>query len=168
MVVGVVVRLPNYLEGVLRSQCRVDGDDATSVLVNMISPSRFRRQLRAVMIDGAALGGFNLIDVDLLSQGIGLPVVTVTREPPDLEAMEGALRKHFPDWERRVEVLRRKQLFAVDTGHRPIFVSVAGMSRAEAEELIGKSMVRGAIPEGLRMAHIIASGLARGESKGKA
>jgi hypothetical protein len=168
IVVGVVVRLPNYLEGVLRAECKVDGEDANQVLEGMIQPSRFRPQLKAVMIDGVALGGFNVVDIDALSERIGLPVLTVTRDPPDLRAMEVALRKHFPDWERRLEVLRRKGLFAVDTGHRPILVSAAGMGREEAADLIMKSMVRGAIPEGLRMAHIIASGLARGESRGKA
>jgi hypothetical protein len=42
------------------------------------------------------------------------------------------------------------------------------MELAEAEEIIKRSMVRGAVPEPLRLAHIIASGLARGESKGRA
>jgi hypothetical protein len=114
------------------------------------------------------LGGFNLVDIDLLSASTGLPVITVTRDLPDLERMETALRRHFPDWERRLEVLRRKALWKVDTGHKPIFVSVAGMDLESAEELIEKSRVRGAIPEPLRMAHIIASGMSRGESRGKA
>jgi hypothetical protein len=42
------------------------------------------------------------------------------------------------------------------------------MDQESAEVLIEKSRVRGAIPEPLRMAHIIASGMTRGESKGKA
>lgn len=168
MVVGVVVRLPNYLEGVLSSRCQVDGEDANQVLERMISTSRFKRQLKAILLDGVALGGFNLVDIDLLCASTGLPVITVTRDLPDLDRMEAALRGHFPDWERRLEVLRRKALWKVDTGHKPIFVSVAGMDQESAEELIEKSRVRGAIPEPLRMAHIIASGMTRGESKGKA
>jgi len=168
MVIGVVVRLPNYLEGVLRSDCAVDGDDANDVLGEMVLGSRFKRQLKAVMVDGVALGGFNVIDIDSLHRTIKIPVVTVTRDAPDLERMESALRKHFPDWESRLEVLRRKPLHQVDTGHKPLLVSLAGMGLAEAQEIIKRSMVRGAVPEPLRLAHIIASGLARGESKGRA
>jgi endonuclease V-like protein UPF0215 family len=168
MVVGVVMRLPNYLEGVLRSECSVDGEDANQVLERMVAASRFKRQLKAVLIDGVALGGFNLVDIDSLHRAIDVPVITVTRDPPDLGRMESALRKHFPDWERRREVLTRKELLQVDTGHNPIYVSLAGIGYSEAEEIIKKSMVRGAVPEGLRVAHIIASGLAKGESKGKA
>lgn len=168
MVVGVVMRLPNYLEGVLRSECEVDGDDANQVLERMVQGSRFKRQLKAIMVDGVALGGFNIVDIDALSETVGLPVMTVTRDPPDLSKMRSALRKHFPDWERRYEVLRRRELLEVATGHKPILVSLAGMGYAEAEEIIRKSLVRGAVPEPLRVAHIIASGLAKGESKGKA
>lgn len=168
MVVGVVMRLPNYLEGVLRSECQVDGDDANLVLERMIAGSRFKRQIKAVLIDGVALGGFNVVDIDALYSAVGIPVVTVTRDPPNLEEIQAALRKHFPDWGRRLELLRRKPLHEVDTGHKPILVSVAGMGLREAEELLRKSMVRGAVPEPLRVAHIIASGLARGESKGSA
>lgn len=168
MVVGVVVRLPNYLEGVLRSECQVDGDDANRAIEGMVGRSLFRRQLKAMLIDGVALGGFNLVDIDALFAATGIPVITVTRDPPDLAKMEAALRRHFPDWESRLELLRRNRLMEVDTGHRPIQVSVAGMAPGEAAELIQKSMVRGAIPEPLRMAHVIASGLARGESKGRA
>jgi uncharacterized protein len=168
MVVGAVMRLPNYLEGVLRSECAVDGDDANRVLEAMVQGSRFKRQLKAVMIDGVALGGFNVVDIDALHQATGVPVITVTRDPPDLARMGSALRKHFPDWERRQEVLRRKELLEVDTGHKPIYVSLAGMGYPEAVEMIKKGMVRGAVPEPLRVAHIIASGLAKGESRGRA
>ncbi|MDD1747260.1 MAG: DUF99 family protein [Methanomassiliicoccales archaeon] len=168
MVVGVVMRLPNYLEGVLRSECAVDGDDANRALEGMVQRSRFKRQLKAVMIDGVALGGFNVVDIDALHQATGVPVITVTRDPPDLARMGSALRKHFPDWERRLEVLSRKELLEVDTGHKPIYVSLAGVGYPEAVEMIKKGMVRGAVPEPLRVAHIIASGLAKGESRGRA
>jgi endonuclease V-like protein UPF0215 family len=168
MVVGVVMRLPNYLEGVLRSECEVDGDDANKVLERMVRGSRFQRQLKAVMLDGVALGGFNLVDIDALHDSIDVPIITVTRDPPDLVKMEAALRKHFPDWEMRYELLTRKRLMKVDTGHKPILVSLSGIGLDEAEEMIRKSMVRGAVPEPLRVAHIIASGLAKGESRGRA
>lgn len=168
MVVGVVMRLPNYLEGVLRSEVTVDGDDANAVLEGMVNGSRFKRQLKVMLIDGVALGGFNVVDIDALFQAVGVPVITVTRDPPDLEEMEAALRKHFPDWGRRLEVLARKELREVDTGHKPVLISVAGMGFADAVEIIRRCLVRGAVPEPLRVAHIIASGLAKGESRGRA
>jgi hypothetical protein len=168
LVVGAVLRLPNYLEGVMRTECQVDGADADEALEGMLLRSRFREQLKLVLIDGAALGGFNVVDIDRLHASTGIPMATVTRDPPDLEKIGSALRKHFPDWERRLEVISRKRLRQVRTEHKPLLVSSIGMEDHEADMLISRSIVRGAVPEPLRMAHIIASAMARGESRGRA
>ena len=66
-IVGVVVRLPGYVEGVMISQVAVDGDDADQAITDMLLGSRYREQIRMVMIDGTALGGFNVVDIDRLS-----------------------------------------------------------------------------------------------------
>ena len=42
------------------------------------------------------------------------------------------------------------------------------MDLEEAKEIIKLSTIRGVIPEPIRMAHLIASGITRGESYGKA
>jgi hypothetical protein len=54
------------------------------------------------------------------------------------------------------------------TEHNPVFISFAGSTEEEAKELVRKTTVRGVIPEPIRMAHIIASGIVKGESRGKA
>ena len=168
LVVGVVMRVPNYVEGVLSAKCAVDGGDATEVLTGMVNRSRFKEQLRLVMIDGVAIGGFNVVDIDELHESTGIPIVTVTRDPPDLAKIGKALMKHFPDHERRFEIIARKPLQPVATGHKPLLVSMAGIEMQEAAEIIQKSIVRGVLPERVRVAHIIASGMTFGESRGKA
>jgi endonuclease V-like protein UPF0215 family len=168
LVVGVAMRIPDYIEGVMRTECQVDGEDANQALAAMISGSRFMEQIKLVMIDGVALGGFNIVDIDALSKELGIPVATVTRDPPDLVKMESALRKYFSDWERRLEIVRRRRLVEVETGHKPLLMAVAGMNEKIAAELIKKSIVRGAVPEPIRVAHLIASAVVRGESRGPA
>ena len=168
MVRGAIVRAPSYLEGVLRFEVSVDGDDSTVNIRKALETSRFCEQLRAVLIDGIALAGFNIIDIEELSSSLGLPVITVTREKPDMRSIEAALRKYFADAEKRMKRLSRLSVMELKTAHNPIFVSYAGIGREEVREIIGATTVRGVIPEPIRMAHIIASGLSRGESKGKA
>lgn len=168
LVVGAVLRLPNYLEGVMRTECQVDGRDADEVLEGMLLRSRFKEQLKLVLMDGAALGGFNVVDIDRLHASTGIPMATVTRDPPDLERIRGALRKHFPDWQTRFEVLTRRELREVRTEHKPLLVCSVGLEERDVDEIISKSIVRGAVPEPLRVAHIIASAMSRGESRGKA
>ena len=167
LVVGTVMRVPNYLEGVMRTEVTVDGDDSTDKLLEMISGSRFKDQMKAIMIDGIALAGFNVIDIGRLNKELGIPVLTITRDEPDFDKMKAALRKYFVDWEARFSLVTRHELRKVETEHKPLYVCGVGADRAELEELIRLSTVRGVVPEPIRMAHLIAAGMVRGESYGR-
>lgn len=165
-IVGVVVRLPGYVEGVMISEVTIDGDDADQVLIDLISRSRYQEQIKLVMIDGTSFGGFNVVDIDSLSKETGIPFCTVTRDRPDIDSMRAALKKHFPDWQRRSDVVERHELIEVRTKHGSIFASMAGASTEVMEELLRGSTVQAAIPEPIRLAHLIAAALVKGESKG--
>lgn len=167
-VVGVVVRSPNYVEGVLTARVHVDGTDATEVLATAVNRSRYRKGLALILLDGAALGGFNVVDIDVLHESTGVAVATVTRKRPDLEAMARVLRRKFKDWERRLEIIRRKELVRVETPHKPLYATMAGLPPGELREAIHRCTVRGALPEPVRIAHLIATAIVKGESKGNA
>jgi len=167
-VIGVVMRGGEYLECVLRNQVTIDGTDATIICKQMIQNSRHRRQLKAVMIDGACLGGFNVVDIDELSESTQLPVITVTRDKPDRKKIKHALQKNFKDWKKRWILLQKGPLHMVPTQHNPMYIKCTGVSLEDAKEIINISTIRGVIPEPIRVAHLIASGITRGESYGKA
>lgn len=168
MVVGVVMRGGEYLEAVLRSQVAIDGMDATEVIIKMVSFSRYREQLRAILIDGIALGGFNIVNIQKVYDAVTIPVITVTRDKPDLPAIEHALRKHFPDWEQRLALHQEGTLYEFKTAFNPLYAKFVGCSPEDAQEIISRATIRGVLPEPLRVAHLIASGIVRGESYGKA
>jgi hypothetical protein len=168
VVVGVVVRGRSYVEGVMKRTIRIDGDEATEVLKSMVLEGRFSDQIRVVMIDGIALGGFNVVDMDELSSSIGRPVISVTRDTPDEGRVRGALAKHFGDWERRVEIIERHPLVEVETDYKPVHIKFSGIGEEEAKRIVRGSIVRGCIPEPVRLAHVIASAFVLGESKGSA
>jgi hypothetical protein len=167
-VVGVVVRAPNYIEGVMRTDVQVDGTDATDRLVEMLKRSRYSQGLALVMIDGAALGGFNVVDIQRVHEALGVPVATVTKKKPDLEAMVSVLRRRFPDAAQREALITRAGHLEVRTQHRPLHVNAVGIAPDELKGLIALTTVRGALPEPLRVAHLIATALRRGESHGRA
>ncbi len=66
LVVGAVYRGGHTFEGLLSTTVRRDGANATTKLIRMIRPSKFYRQLDAILLDGIALGGFNVVDLDRL------------------------------------------------------------------------------------------------------
>ena len=167
-VIGVVMRGGSYIECVLRDQVSIDGDDATFVCKNMIKNTRHRKQLKAMLLDGIALGGFNVVDIEDIYSSTGLPIITVTRDKPDFNKIEDALKKNFKDWKQRLTLIKNGMLYEVKTSHNPIFVKCAGVSIEGAKEIIKLSTIRGVVPEPIRVAHLIASGIIRGESYGKA
>lgn len=165
-VVGVVMRGNHYIEGVLHTDIAVDGIDATDRLASLISSSKHAGQLRAVMVDGGALGGFNVVDGERLYKTTGIPVMTVTANKPNSEALIAALKQHFDDWEGRWNILQGGELYRIPLRY-PLWVKPFGLSLDEATDIIKCSLIRGALPEPLRVAHLIATGVKTGESYGR-
>jgi endonuclease V-like protein UPF0215 family len=167
-IVGVLIRMPNYVEAVMKSEIDVDGWNSTEEIGRMVQESRYRENISAVLIDGIALGGFNVVDIKKLNGFIGIPVASITRKRPDLDSMAAALKKKFADWEKRYELITENEMRKVETEHNPLYVQHAGMDFEGLGTLIRKSTVRGALPEPIRVAHLIVTALKRGESYGRA
>ena len=64
--------------------------------------------------------------------------------------------------------MKNGRLYKIKTSYNPIFVKCVGLSIEETKEIIKISTIRGVVPEPIRVAHLIASGITRGESYGKA
>ena len=164
-VAAIVVSLPSYVEAVRRSWVAVDGRDATERLERLARAVGPLDGVRAVLLDGAVVGGFNVIDLDRLHRTLGVPVVALTRGPPDFPRIHAALRRWFGrDAERRWRLLRAHRLFTVPTGDRPMVAAAVGCRPADAIALVHRATVRGHWPEPLRLAHLIASAEARAPS----
>src|SRR2546430_10678345 len=136
-IVGVVGQAPSYIEGVLTTVAEVDGQDGTDRIAAMVAGSRHRAGLALIMLDGTAVGGFNVIDMDALHAKVGRPVATVTRRKPDLAAIERALRRRFDDWEDRFRIMRRHQVEGVRVRQGTLWVSYVGTDRAEVDRKSG-------------------------------
>jgi uncharacterized protein len=162
-VVGVVYRGGYWFEGIMRTKITIDGLDATEKIAAMIKGSPFYEELRVVILDGVTFAGFNVVDISELSRRVELPVISVVREKPDLKEIKSAL-KHLPEFEVRWQAMKNAgKLFMVETrkGENPVYIHIAGILWEDAEKVMRATSTRSLIPEALRVAHIIASGLTR-------
>ena len=141
---------------------RRDGANATRVLADMVNRSRFRAQLQVIMLQGIALAGFNVVDVHGLHEATGLPVLVVSRRRPALDAIRRALLAHVPGGARKWRLIERAGPMEPIKG---VYVQRAGLDPSEAQALLERFAVHSAVPEPLRTAHLIAGGIARGESR---
>jgi endonuclease V-like protein UPF0215 family len=170
MIVGTVFRGGDWMDGVLRSDITKDGLDATDVICRMITRSKHYGQIRAVMLDGITYAGFNVVDIQKLYRQTGIPVIVVMRSKPDFEKIKSAL-KYFPDGEERwaiIEMAGRINKIAGRNEKSSIYVQNAGISLESVNKIIRLTSIRSNIPEPLRVAHLIATGIILGESRGKA
>ena len=167
LVVGSIVRAPNYLEGIISTEVEVDGADATHKIVEMINESRFSEQGRVIFTDGAALGGFNLVDLKEVYEKTDIPIISISRDEPDFESIKTALKGHFEDWQEKYEAITRGEILEIETEYKPIYVQSEGVDIDNLKHFLRLFTERGRLPEPIRISHIVASGIVRGESRGK-
>jgi len=148
-------------DGVLSGKVRRDGANATRVIVEIVRRSRFYPQLHAVLLQGIAFAGFNVVDLGALHHALGLPVTVVTRRRPDLAAVRRALLGHVRGGARKWRLIENAGPMEALAG---LYVQRAGIDRAAAESLLQRLAVHSAMPEPLRLAHMIAGGVTTGES----
>lgn len=159
IVVGVVFRGGCSIDGVMHTHVEIDGFDATERLTSMINSSPHCKQLRLIMLNGITFAGFNVVDIKKLSTGTQLPVIAITLEKPDLEAVHKAL-SHLPNAaERWNTVLSAGEIHETRCLRKKLYLELAGISLDDAKEIIDLTSTNSSFPEPLRVAHLIASGV---------
>lgn len=160
-----VVCARTRVDGLLVSKIRRDGANATRVMIEMIEGSQFRDHVRAVLLQGIAVGGFNVVDVHALHEALGIPVVAIARRLPDYGAMKAALFARVPGAARKWRLIERAG--ALDPV-RGVYVQRVGISLDHARELLVATTLHGNLPEPLRVAHLVAGAIVDGRSRGGA
>lgn len=168
-VIGVIYRGGNFLDGILRTDVEVDGLNATDKLIKLINSTRHKQQLKVLMLDGITLGGFNLVDIKELNEKTHLPVIVINRKRPNLKDVRKAL-KNFKDYKKRWKIVMRAGKIKVCSlkNEKKVYYQAIGLTDEEAEEIIQLSCTHSQIPEALRVAHLIATAIVKGESGGRA
>ena len=169
-IIGAVFRGGEWLDGVLRSEITRDGMDATDVIIEMVASTKHYNQIRIIMLDGVTYGGFNPVDIVRIYEETELPVIVIMRACPDFEKIKTAL-ENLPEPQERLKIIRRAgRIMRVVTRDpsNPIYIQCAGIDREDARRIVQLSSTRSNVPEPLRVAHLIATGVVCGESRGKA
>jgi len=160
-VVGVVFRGGYWLDGVIHTKVEVDGFDASDKIVSMIVNSPHYKQLRVVMLNGVTLAGFNVVDIRKLNVETKLPVIAVTREKPNFAEIREALKNLPKSEERWKAVISAGEILEVPTRNKSekVYIQISGIFEEDAKKILWLTSTRSNVPEALRVAHLIASGI---------
>ncbi|MGZ7067369.1 MAG: endonuclease dU [Methanobacterium sp.] len=167
MLVGTVFRGGIWLDGVLRTHITGDGEDSTRKIIQMVNKTRHKGQIGVIMLDGVTFGGFNLANIKEIFEKTGIPVIVIMRKFPNFERIKKALL-NFEDHEKRWNsILDAGKVYKIEN-REPIYIQIRGIDLEDAKEIVALSTTRSAIPEPIRVAHLIAAGVETGESRGSA
>jgi len=139
----------------------VDGLDGTEAALRV-----YRRLVPVdiVVLDGVTYAGFNVIDPEVMVNEAGVPVIVIFKHDLDINRVYRALVKHFSDWEYRFKVIKEvyEKSREYPTPWRPIRIALYKISSIEALKIVTDLQNTSPIPEPLRLADVIASGLTKG------
>ena len=156
---GVVMRSDFVIDGVAIGKTSIGGDDATSSIASLFRKFR-RNDVNLILVSGAILSPYNIIDVDLLSKKTKLPVICLTYK--ETAGIEGSIRRHFPNEAgKKLEAyakLGKRVGVRLHTGHR-VYVRTAGMEFDSSQTVLDQFTLQGSIPEPIRVAKLLARAL---------
>lgn len=143
------------MDGLAFSQATVGGDDATEAVLE-IYEGLCREDVNVLILSGAVISWFNIIDIQQVFERVERPVVSLTYE--ESSGLEDHIRRHFSDPEeklRRYERLGARERVRLGTGY-DVYIRSAGASTRAARALLDRFTLEGRIPEPVRLARLAA------------
>lgn len=160
-IIGVIFRGGYWIEGLVKTKITIDGLDATDNISSMIKESLHYKQLQLIMLNGIIFGGFNVVNLNKLHLTTKLPVISVIRKRPNFSAIKEAMKK-IPFFDERWDhVINAGKIIESQTkdNNSKIYFQAIGINPEDAHRIIRLTSTRSNIPEVLRVAHLIASGI---------
>lgn len=149
--IGVLYRGTEFIEQVKIIDQKPDTGNGTQKLVQLADS--FDQYIEAIIIDGVSFNGFNIADISKISEKTDTPVIAVTTNKPSRESMKKGLNSA----DLNTEIIERlPEVKEIEDG---IYIQFSGCSETEASNIVKGSTVQGKIPEAVRSAHLIGSGL---------
>ena len=152
---GAVMRADLRVDGLAYARASVGGDDATQAVLSLYRQLD-RADVNALLLSGAALSWFNIVDLEEVFIKVQRPLICLTYE--DSPGLEKYIREYFPQQEEKLRRYRRlgeRQSVRLRTGYE-VYLRALGASPEEARVLLNKFTRDGRVPEPVRLARLAA------------
>ena len=153
---GVVMRRDLVIDGLAIGRTSIGGDDATESIVSLYRKLR-RNDINLLIVSGAILSLYNIVDVDGLSRKTRLPVICLTYK--ETSGIEDSIRRHSPvDVETKLEAYRKlgkRRGLKLASGHS-VYARTSGVEAGQAKSILDMFTLQGSLPEPVRVARLLA------------
>ena len=104
-----------------------------------------------------------MVDIKKIYDTLMIPVIGVTYA--DSSGLEETIKKHFPEnYDKKIKQYAKignREKISLNTSH-DVYVRIEGCTENECKQLLNKITVQGAIPEPLRVSHLLAKSILTG------
>ncbi len=153
---GVVMRRDFIIDGFVFGHTTIEGNDATDSILQMYKKLD-RDDISFLIISGLIISMYNIVDIKKIWSALKIPIIGVTYE--ESKGIEAAIKYHFPDsYQSKIDEyhkLGKRTKISLHTGH-DLYVRIEGCTIGETKNLLNALTIQGAIPEPLRVAHMLA------------
>jgi endonuclease V-like protein UPF0215 family len=152
---GVVMRADLRVDGLAYARASVGGNDATGAVLDIYGELD-RKDINAILLEGAVISWFNIIDLAEVWQKTEKPLICLTYQ--DSPGLEQYIRDYFPGQEEKLQHYRnlgQRSPIRLKTGYT-VYVRSYGADPEEARILLNKFTREGRKPEPLRLASLAA------------
>lgn len=145
--------------GVVKKNIKIDGNDSTEALIELIK--RTEKHVQYVLTDTITFGGFNIADIQEVYESTGKPIIALTEKNVNLDMVRNALLNRFPiEYKNKIKkIIRAGNLFETEIstagGISKVYFHPIGIELKEVKELLEKLCIDSKMPECVRMAHLI-------------
>ncbi|MEM2901536.1 MAG: DUF99 family protein [Candidatus Bathyarchaeia archaeon] len=129
MLVGVVYRGNLLLEGVLKEKVSWNGSDSTEALIRCLAKSRYKPQVRLVLLDSPYFSGLNVVDLDEAHHDLGIPVAIVRSRPINIARLNMLFKSRLGKCSKPLSSFGNG--FKVKIRKTRLYVYCKGLSRSE-------------------------------------
>jgi endonuclease V-like protein UPF0215 family len=154
-IAGIVMRADRRVDGLAYSSATVGGDDATKAVLR-IYEQLDREDVNVILLGGAVISWFNIIDIQEIFEKINRPIICLTYE--ESPGLEKYIREYFPKPEEKLRMYKRlgqREMVRIKTGYE-VYIRAIGATPEEARILLNKFTLDGRVPEPVRVARLAA------------
>ncbi|MHA1149544.1 MAG: endonuclease dU [Promethearchaeota archaeon] len=157
--IGVVCQ-GTRMVAVHRREINIDGINSTEKLIEIIKQNE--KHVMYVLTDSITFGGFNIYDMKEVYSATQKPLIAVSEQEVDLNAVKNALEKKY-NRETYLNKLRKilhagnlyRAVIETAGGRTNVFYHCIGIETSDVEELLRILCIDSKLPEPIRMAHMI-------------
>lgn len=156
--IGVVCQ-GTRIVSVIRDEIKIDGDDATEKLIELVKKNK--KHVQYVITHSITFGGFNLINLNQIYSEIQKPIISITEKEVDFDSVKKALVHKYPKTytEKMRCIVDAGNLYETEVntagGSSKVYIHCKGIDIKEVEDLLEKVCIDSKLPESVRIAHLI-------------